>query len=271
MAGRSPLTELVIQEPPGITIKSPAELALMRRAGEVVAATIETLMEIVRPGIKTRDLDDVARKEILSHGAKPSFLGYRGFPATICTSINEEIVHGIPGDRIIKEGDLVKLDVGAIVGGFHADSAVTIGAGILGDAEVALLRVTQQALENAILASQPGSRIGDLGAAVQRYVESEGSFGIVREYVGHGIGRRLHEEPGVPNYGEPGRGPKLRVGMALAIEPMVNLGTHETRLLEDGWTVVTADGSLSAHFEHTLAITENGPEVLTRRKNESRS
>lgn len=236
----------------------------MRRAGAVVAATVKALLQAVEPGMTTRHLDSVAAREIKRLGAKPAFLGYRGFPATICTSINEEIVHGIPGDRVIREGDLVKSDVGAIVDGLYGDSAVTVAAGRIADDAQELIDVTSASLDAAIDQVRPGARLGDIGAAVQQYAESRG-YSVVREYVGHGIGRRLHEDPQVPNYGTAGRGLALRPGMAIAIEPMVNLGTWRTQTLEDDWTVITADGELSAHFEHTLLVTEDGVEVLTAR------
>ena len=247
----------------GITIKNATELEHMRRAGAVVAATIEALCLVIRPGMKTTELDAVASREIRRQGAKPAFKGYRGFPATICTSINDEIVHGIPGRRIIKERDLVKMDVGAIVDGFIGDAAVTVGVGNISAEAKNLLEATRQSLEEGIKAAKEGARVGDIGAAIQAYAESRG-YGVVREYVGHGVGRALHEEPQVPNYGPPGRGPLLHQGMTIAIEPMLNLGDWRTRLLDDHWTVVTADGKLSAHFEHTIAITNGKAEVLTR-------
>ena len=235
----------------------------MRQAGRVVALAIAALKRAIQPGMCTRELDAVAAREIQRLEAKPAFMGYRGFPATICVSINDQIVHGIPGDRVIQEGDLVSLDVGAIVDGFYGDAAVTVGVGNIPSQAHALLEVTRQALEHGIQAARGGARIGDVGAAIQRFVESQGGYGLVREYTGHGIGRALHEDPQVPNHGEPGRGPLLRPGMAIAIEPMVNLGTWRTQVLEDDWTVVTADGSLSAHFEHTIAITDGVPQILT--------
>ena len=249
----------------GITIKSPQEMESMRRAGAVVAAAISALKEAIRPGMKTRDLDAVANREILRHGAKPAFKGYRGFPGTICASINDEIVHGIPGDCVINEGDLVKMDVGAVVDGFIGDAAVTVGVGKIGDEARNLIEVTRLCLDEGIKASIDGARVGDIGAAIQSFAEARG-YNVVREYVGHGVGRFLHEEPQVPNYGPPGRGPLLRRGMTIAIEPMVNVGGWSTKLREDQWTVVTADGSLSAHFEHTIAITDGEPEVLTRQR-----
>lgn len=242
--------------------KSPDELGKMRRAGRVVAETLQILRESVRAGMTTHDLDQIAEREITKRGAIPSFKGYRGFPATICTSLNHEIVHGIPGEVKIREGDLVKLDCGAIVDGFHGDSAVTIP---IGDAEpeaLKLVEATERSLMAGIAEARIGNRIGDIGAAVQTVAEGAG-FSVVREYVGHGIGRALHEDPPVPNYGQVRKGLTLEDGLVIAIEPMVNVGTYDTRLLADGWTVVTADGSLSAHFEHTVAITPDGPEVLT--------
>ncbi len=253
--------------PTGVTIKSPLELELMRQARRVVGQTVSTLIKLIQPGMRTRELDDAARQEIQRLGAKPAFLGYRGFPATICTSLNEEIVHGIPGERVIRQGDLVKLDVGAIVGRFYADSAVTVAVGEVSLDGQHLLEATRTALELGIRAAREGARVGDIGAAVQAFAEGQG-YGVVREYVGHGIGRALHEDPQVPNYGPAGRGLLLRRGMAIAIEPMLNRGTWRTRQLEDGWTVVTADGALSAHFEHTIVIMEGESEVLTRRSEE---
>ena len=246
----------------GITIKSREEMEAMRRAGRVVAETIAALRAAVTPNITTRDLDEIAYNEITKRGGKPAFKGYRGFPATICTSINEEIVHGIPGDTVLREGNLLKMDVGAVVDGFIGDAAVTVGVGAISEEAARLIEVTRLSLEAGIKAARPGSRVGDIGAAVQRCGESKG-YGVVREYVGHGVGRFLHEDPQVPNYGPGGKGAMLRSGMTIAIEPMVNIGDWHTRLLDDQWTVVTADGTLSAHFEHTIAITEGDPEVLT--------
>lgn len=247
----------------GVTLKSPREIESMRQAGKVVAQTIAALVEAIRPGMKTVDLDDIAVQEIQRLGAKPSFKGYMGFPRTICVSVNDEIVHGIPGEKVILDGDLVSLDVGAVVEGFHGDSAVTVGVGKVSPAVTELIDVTREALERGIAAATHGARLGDIGWAVQSFVEERG-YSVVREYVGHGIGRALHEEPQVPNFGAPGSGALLRKGMVIAIEPMVNVGGWQTRALEDNWTVVTADGSLSAHFENTLLITEGDAEVLTR-------
>lgn len=247
----------------GITIKSDRELEHMREAGRVVGLTIQALRRALEPGIRTQDLDFLAAQEIQRLGARPAFKGYRGFPASICVSVNSEIVHGIPGPRVIQEGDVVSIDVGAIVDGFYGDAAVTMAAGQVSPEKRALLEVTEQALYAGIEAARAGARVGDIGAAVQSYVDSQGSYGIVREYVGHGIGRSLHEEPSIPNFGPGGRGPLLRPGMTIAIEPMVNLGGWQTRVLDNHWTVVTADDSPSAHFEHTLVITSGNPEVLT--------
>jgi methionyl aminopeptidase len=243
--------------------KSPDEIALMRRAGRIVAGTIEAVTAAVRPGITTAALDRVADDYIREQGAIPSFKGYRGFPASICTSVNEQLVHGIPGPRLLKRGDILSLDFGAIWEGYHADSAVTVFVGEPLSAEAEkLVRVTEEALEAGISQLVSGKRLSDIGHAVQQTVEGAG-FSVVREYVGHGIGRSLHEDPPVPNYGPPGRGPDIAPGLVVAIEPMVNAGGWETRVLADDWTVVTADGALSAHFEHTVAATEDGPTVLT--------
>jgi methionyl aminopeptidase len=243
--------------------KSPEELDRMRRAGRIVASTIEKVTSSVRPGITTRDLDAIAEAHIRNAGATPSFKGYRGFPASICSSLNEEVVHGIPGDRKLLEGDVLSLDFGAICDGYHADAAVTmfVGEPPSNEAEK-LVRVTEEALEAGISQVRPGGHLSDISHAVEQVVTGAG-FAVVREYVGHGIGRDLHEDPQIPNYGPPGRGPVLKPGLVLAIEPMVNIGDWPTRVLADGWTVVTADGSLSAHFEHTVAVTDDGPEVLT--------
>jgi methionyl aminopeptidase len=247
-----------------IVRKSAEELARMRRAGQVVVAAKRLCRDLVAPGISTLELDLEVEALIRRLGAEPAFKGYRGFPATICISINEEVVHGIPAaHRRIKEGDIVGIDLGAIVDGYYADAAFTLAVGEIPSKVERLLDVTREALELAIVASRPGKRLGDISSTVQRHVESAG-FGVVRSFVGHGIGRQLHEDPQVPNFGEPGKGPVLRPGMVLAIEPMVTMGHWEVRVLEDRWTAVTADGSLAAHFEETVAITEHGPDVLTR-------
>jgi methionyl aminopeptidase len=249
-------------KPAGITIKSARELDWMREAGRVVALAKARLLEAVEPGITTAELDRIAEKEIRDMGAVPSFKGLYGFPATICASVNEEVVHGIPSKRAVKSGEVLKIDVGAIAGGYHADSAFSVGVGEISEATQRLIDDTRESLRLGIERARAGARVGDISAAVQGYGEQRG-YGVVRQWVGHGIGRDLHEEPQVPNYGVAGKGPLLREGMALAIEPMLNIGTWETRLLDDGWTVVTADGALSAHFEDTIAITENGADVLT--------
>jgi methionyl aminopeptidase len=248
-----------------IIFKSPEEIDKMRKAGQIVARTIDRLALAVAPGMTTSHLDALAEQTIRSTGAVPSFKGYRGFPGTICTSVNEQVVHGIPGKRAIKEGDILKLDVGAVWEGYHADSAISMFVGEPpSDIAEKLVRVTEESLEAGIAMLRPGGRLSDVGHAVQQVVEGAG-FSCVREYAGHGVGRALHEDPQVPNYGDPGRGPVIRPGLVVAIEPMVNVGTWRTRLLADRWTVITADKSLSAHFEHTIAVTEEGPEVLTAR------
>jgi methionyl aminopeptidase len=248
-----------------IILKSADEIAKMRKAGRIVAGTIDRVLQAVRPGIATAELDRVAEEYIAKAKATPSFKGYRGFPASICASINHEVVHGIPGDRYLRPADLLSLDFGAIWEGYHADSAVTVFVGEPPNAEAEkLVRVTEEALEAGISEIRLGNRLSDIGHAVQQVVEGAG-FNVVREYVGHGIGRSLHEDPQIPNYGNPGRGPELKPGLVVAVEPMVNLGDWRTRVLPDGWTVITADGSLSAHFEHTIAVTDDGHEVLTAR------
>jgi methionyl aminopeptidase len=245
-----------------IIIKSSAEIAAMRRAGSVVASILKTLSKEIKAGMTTSQLDDIAVREIARYGAIPSFKGYIGFPATLCVSINEEIVHGIPGERKIREGDIVSLDFGAKVDGFHGDAALTVGVGNMSPQAKQLLDTTMGSLEAGINVARDGARLGDISAAIQYHVESRG-FSVVREYTGHGIGHELHEDPHIPNFGLPGLGPVLQKGMTLAIEPMVNLGGWQTRVKNDGWTVVTADGSLSAHFEKTIAITDGEAEVLT--------
>jgi methionyl aminopeptidase len=248
--------------------KSPAELAVMARAGRVVADLHEVLREALRPGMSTADLDAIAEREVRSRGAAPSFKGYRGFPATLCTSVNAEVVHGIPSpDVVLRAGDLIKIDAGAVVEGYHGDSAVTWIVGEDAPEPVRqLVDTTRAALWEGLLAAVVGGRRSDISAAVERRAGRD--YGVVREYVGHGIGRALHEDPHVPNYGRPGRGPGLVAGMVLAVEPMVNAGSAATAVLDDEWTVVTADGSLSAHWEHTVALTEEGPWVLTARSDE---
>jgi methionyl aminopeptidase len=249
---------------PAIQIKSRDQLAVMREAGLVVGRTLQRLTEEVRPGITTADLDAIAEEAIRSAGATPSFKGYQGFPATICTSVNEEIVHGIPSPgKVLREGDVISIDCGAIVDGWHGDSAVTVPVGEITPELQRLLEVCEESMWRGIGAGLAEGRLTDIGHAVETYVRGQGDYGIVEEYVGHGIGTEMHMDPPVPNYGEAGHGPRLVPGMCLAVEPMINLGTAETVLLDDDWTVVTGDGARSAHFEHTFAVTEDGPWVLT--------
>lgn len=246
-----------------IEFKTEVEIALMREAGLITAAALAAARAAVAPGQTTADLDAVAEKTIRSAGAVPSFKGYRGFPATLCTSINDEIVHGIPSrKRPLREGDIVSIDCGAIVGGFHGDSAITVGVGQISPEVEKLIEVCEASLWRGLAAARLGGRVSDIGAAIEGYVRPYG-YGIVEEYVGHGIGTALHQDPQVPNFGKPGRGPKLERGLVLAVEPMVNLGTRFTRTLDDDWTVVTQDGLASAHFEHTFTLTDDGPWVLT--------
>jgi len=244
-----------------IIIKSPEEIAIMRQCGKILAAILDKLRMGVKPGIKTCWLDSTMLEESQRWGVKPSFKNYQGFPAHLCVSVNDEIVHGIPGERVLKEGDIVSLDVGIFHGGFHADTAVTVGVGRISDQAKEIIAATEGSLKTGIAQAKCGAYVGDISAAVQGYVESRG-FSVVREYTGHGVGRDLHEEPQIPNFAF-GRGPLLRRGMALAIEPMVNAGDWHTRLAPNQWTVLTADGSLSAHFEHTIVITDSEAEILT--------
>ncbi len=245
-----------------ITIKTDDEIEVMRQAGRIVGQVLLRLREATKPGTKVRDLDEMVRREFAARGAIPTFLGYQGYPATLCVSINDEIVHGIPREQVLHDGDVVSLDLGATFRGFVGDSAITFGVGEVTPEAERLIDTTCRALQRAIEASQVGNRIGAIGNAVQTYAEDLG-YGVVREYVGHGVGRRMHEDPQVPNYGSPEKGALLKPGMVIAIEPMVNVGDWRTKRDKDGWTVRTADGSLSAHFEHTLAITKAGPVVLT--------
>jgi methionyl aminopeptidase len=245
-----------------IVCKSPAELRRMRAANKVVAEILAELAAMTVPGVTTADLDQFAEARVRAAGAVPAFKGYRGYPATLCASVNDEVVHGIPSKRKVNEGDILSLDMGVLLDGFYGDSAVTVGVGRISDEAAELLRVTEEALHKAIDRVRVGGRLSDIGNAIQRWVEAHG-FSVVREFVGHGIGASLHEEPQIPNYGEPGRGPRLVEGMVLAIEPMVNAGRPAVKILSDGWTAVTRDGSLSAHFEHTVAVTSDGPLVLT--------
>ncbi|MBI4572984.1 MAG: type I methionyl aminopeptidase [candidate division NC10 bacterium] len=247
-----------------IVLKAPWELALMRRSNRLVAETLQALARRVGPGVTTLELDRFAESHLLAHGARPAFKGYRNYPFTLCTSINEQVVHGLPSARKLEEGDILSLDMGAVVEGYHGDSAITVPVGRISPEAERLLRVTRECLERAIAAARHGARLTDISGAVQGHAEANG-YSVVRVFVGHGIGKELHEAPQIPNFVDPerGRGPLLKPGMVLAIEPMVNAGGPEVRVLDDKWTAVTADGSLSAHFEHTIAITKNGTEVLT--------
>lgn len=247
----------------GVEIKSPEQILAMRRAGLVVGRTLELLRAAVRPGVSTGELDAIAEDAIRSAGATPSFLGYHGFPGSICTSVNDEVVHGIPGERVLLDGDVLSIDCGAIVEGWHGDAALTVAVGTVSADVLALMEVTEEALWRGIAAARISGRVTDISHAVETYVRASGGYGILEDYVGHGIGSRMHMPPNVPNVGRPGRGPRLVPGLALAVEPMVTLGTHETVLLEDDWTVVTADGSRAAHYEHTFALTPDGVWVLT--------
>jgi methionyl aminopeptidase len=246
-----------------IILKSSQELARMREAGRIVAEVLARLREKVASGVTTAELNALAYQIIVGYGAKPSFKGYRGFPASLCVSVNEEVVHGIPGKRVLQEGDIVSLDVGAIYRGYQGDAAITLGVGNVNEAAQHLMGVAAEALQAGIAQSRAGKRTGDISWAIQRCAERNG-YTVVREYTGHGIGRDMHEEPQIPNFGEPGRGVLLKPGMTFALEPMVNTGDYRTRVLDDNWTVVTLDGQLSAHFEHTVAVTEGEPEILTR-------
>lgn len=246
-----------------IICKTPREIEIMREAGRIVALTHKELQRFISPGISTKQLDEIAEKFIRQHNAIPSFKGYNGFRGSICTSVNEELVHGIPGDRVLKEGDIISLDIGANYRGYHGDSAWTYPVGTVSSDVQQLLKVTEESLFVGLEEAKPGERLSNISHAIQTYVESYG-FSIVREYVGHGIGQNLHEDPQIPHYGPPGKGPKLKPGMVLAIEPMVNAGSRYVKTLGDNWTVVTQDGKVCAHFEHTVAITETGFEILTK-------
>ena len=245
-----------------ITLNSAHEIELMRRAGKITAAARALAGEMVKPGVTTREIDKAVFHFIRSQGAEPSFLNYNGYPASVCVSVNDEIIHGIPGKRVLQEGDIVSVDVGAFIGGFHGDCAGTYPCGQVSDEAMRLIRVTQESFFEGMKYAREGYRLSDISAAVQAYVESNG-FSIVREYVGHGIGRRMHEPPEVPNYGNPGHGPRLLRGMTLAVEPMVNAGSAAIKQMADGWTVKTADGKNAAHYENTILITAGEPELLT--------
>lgn len=246
-----------------IVLKTSRELQLMREACRISAMALKVAGEAVEPGVTTAEIDQIAYKLIKKMGAEPNFLNYNGFPATACISVNNEVIHGIPNkSRVLKEGDIVSIDLGAKIHGYNGDNAATFACGKVSSEAQRLMDATRESLYEGIKQAKPGNRIGDVGSAVQRYVESRG-YSVVREYVGHGVGARLHEDPSVPNFGTPGRGVRLLPGMTLAIEPMINEGTHKVRTLADGWTVLTQDGKLSAHFEHTVAITPDGPVILT--------
>lgn len=245
-----------------IILKNDLEIELMRKAGEIVGKTLNLLEQNIRPGITTAELDKIAEEFITKHGAKPSFKGLYGFPASVCISINNTVVHGIPGGYTLKDGDIISVDCGAFIGGFHGDAARTFPVGNVSEEAKKLIKVTEESFFKGIEKAKVGNRLSDISHEIQQYAESQG-FSIVRDFVGHGIGREVHESPDVPNFGKPGKGPKLMAGMALAVEPMVNSGKHHVKTLSDGWTVVTADGSLSAHYENTIAILPDGPEILT--------
>ena len=247
-----------------ISIKSAREIEIMRRSGKITSKTLERLMAAARPGVTTAQLDRIADESIRSMGGVPTFIGYNGYPSAICTSVNDEVVHGMPGKRVLADGDLLSLDIGTTLEGYVSDSAITVAIGNVSEAAQRLMRVTQECLMLGIAQMQVGNHLGDIGHAVQQHAESNG-YGVVRALVGHGIGRKMHEDPQVPNYGSPGQGTLLRNGLVLAIEPMITEGTWEVATLEDGWTVVTEDGKLAAHFEHTIAITDHGPKILTLR------
>jgi methionyl aminopeptidase len=246
-----------------IVCKSPAEIEKMRASAALVAEVLAELAAMVKPGVSTHDLDVAAERMVRDAGAEPAFKGYRGYPCTLCASVNEQVIHGIPSKHPMAEGDIVSLDMGVKLNGYFGDSAVTVPVGRVSPQAETLLRVTQEALEKGIAQVRLGGRVSDIGHAIQTHVEAHG-FSVVREFVGHGIGTSLHEDPQIANYGNPGSGPRLAEGMTLAIEPMVNVGRQQVKMLSDGWTAVTKDGSLSAHFEHTVAVTKNGPLVLTR-------
>lgn len=245
-----------------IIIKNDLEIEYMRNAGRLVGETLARLEQVIKPGITTAEIDRIAEEFIVSHNAKPSFKGYHGFPASICASVNEEVVHGFPSGRVLEEGDIISIDCGAILNGYQGDAARTIPVGKVSAEAEKLIQVTKDSFFKAVEMAYVGNRLTDISAAVQNYVESYG-YSVVRDFVGHGIGRDMHEDPEVPNFGRPGRGPKLVHGMVLAIEPMVNIGDYDVKVQANDWTVVTADGSLSAHYENTVAILKNGPEILT--------
>jgi methionyl aminopeptidase len=247
-----------------VTLKSAREIETMRRSGKITAAVLTQLMQSARAGMTTKQLDEMAERGIRERGGVPTFLGYHGYAASICASVNDEVVHGIPGDYVLRDGDLLSIDIGTTLEGYVSDTAVTIPIGSISQEAQRLLDVTQECLMVGIAQMHKGKRVGDIGAAVQKHAESHG-YGVVRELVGHGVGTAMHEEPQVPNFGKAGTGAELRPGLVLAVEPMITQGTHEVEILKDGWTVVTADGKLAAHFEHTIAVTDDGPKILTLR------
>ncbi len=246
-----------------IFLKSPAEIEKMARSGRIVADVLEALKDVVKIGLTTKEIEDFVDERIRAQGGIPAFKGYRGYPASACTSVNEQVVHGIPSARVLKDGDIVSIDIGVLLDGFYGDGAVTIPVGAVDREAAELIRATEESLYLGIQSAVEGNRLYDISAAIQRHVEKNG-FSVVRLFVGHGIGRELHEEPQVPNYGVPGQGPRLKRGMTLAIEPMVNAGSHEVIILDDGWTAVTKDGKKSAHFEHTVLVTSDKPRILTK-------
>lgn len=246
-----------------IILKSPEEIKLIERACRIAAGALEMLAQLIKPGVKTKELEEYAEAYIKSKNGIPAFKGYRGYPASICVSVNNQVVHGIPSQRVLKEGDIVSIDLGVIYEGYYGDAARSYAVGNIGEIQKKLLEVTERALYIGIEKARAGNRVGDISSAIQNYVESHG-FSVVRAFVGHGIGRFLHEEPQVPNFGTPGKGPRLKEGMTIAIEPMVNTGSPDVMILDDGWTAVTVDGGYSAHFEHTVVITRNGAQILTK-------
>ncbi len=246
-----------------IICKTPRELDIMRVAGKIVALTHQELKKFIKPGITTKELDSIAEKFIRQHDAIPSFKGYNGFTGSICASVNEELVHGIPGERVLKDGDIISIDIGAQYNGYHGDSAWTYAVGDISEENQKLMDVTEESLYRGLAEAKPGERLSNISNAIQTYVESNG-FSVVREYVGHGVGQNLHEDPQIPHFGPPGKGPRLKPGMVLAIEPMINAGKRYVRTLPDNWTVVTTDGKMCAHFEHTIAIVDTGYEILTK-------
>ncbi len=245
-----------------IILKSPEEIEKMRRSSRIVAEILKAVKAAAQPGVKTRELDELAEGLLFKYGARPAFKGYNGYPAVLCTSVNEEVIHGIPSDRVLKEGDILSIDFGAVCDDYYGDAALTVPIGHISPKAMRLLKITEEALYAAVEQARPGNHVSDLSAAVQRHAESNG-FSVVRDFVGHGIGRYLHEKPQVPNFGPPGRGVRLQPGMTLAIEPMINSGGYEVVVLDDGWTAVTKDRSLSAHFEHSVAVTKDGPIILS--------